>query len=132
LRLELDGDWAEIRPANKIPHGLTMEYREVFFDMAAASVDAADIGSNNKAASRQATRALFEGGALRADQRLKNALVLAVVKDWSYGPVDLKTLLEVPTADLTAIIDSIDVEGYVKVLTPDFGDKTDREPGSPT
>ena len=66
------------------------------------------------------------------DQRLKNALILAVVKDWSYGPVDLKTLMEVPTADLSAITDAIDPDEYVKVLTPDFDDKTDREPDSPT
>jgi hypothetical protein len=31
LRVELDGDWAELRHANKIPHSKTTEYRKAFY-----------------------------------------------------------------------------------------------------
>ena len=51
MRIELDDDWAELRPPNKIPHGITMEYRDAFFEvttLAASSVsttgDPTDVG----------------------------------------------------------------------------------------
>lgn len=105
-----------------------MEYREVFFEMVAAVAFVADEDGEPRAAGQ----ALIERGGFMTDQRLKNAFVLAVVKEWSFGPVDLKTLLEVPTSDLTAILEPINADEYMKVLTPDFDDKLDRESGSPT
>ena len=128
MRIELDGDWAELRPPNKIPHGITMEYRDAFFE--ATTIASAAVSSTDDA--KKVGVAYMQQGGLAADQRQTNAFIIAIVKEWSYGPVDAKTLLEVPTSDLDTILDQADVDAYRKVLNPEFGDAQDREPGSPT
>ena len=68
---------------------------------------------------------------MEAMDELANALVLAVVQDWSYGPVELDTLLDVPTADLDSIQRHCASDEYTKVLTPSL-DEYDQDPDSPT
>ena len=71
-------------------------------------------------------------GGLSADQRQINAFTLAIVKEWSFGPVDAKTLLgRCLRPTLTPSLNQADTEAYRKVLNPEFGDAQDREPGSP-
>jgi hypothetical protein len=105
-----------------------MEYRKVFYEMVAKGA-AVDPDADDAATS--AGRAIMENGGLNALEDLANALVLAVVQDWSYGPVDLPTLLEVPTADLDAIQRHCASDEYTKVLQPSL-DEYDRDPDSPT
>ena len=125
MRIELDGDYAELRHAKKIPHGKTMEYRQVFYKMAALGVDA------DPEHPESAGRAILENGGLTVLDELANALVLAVVSEWSYGPVDLETLLNVPTADLDEIQRHCASEEYTNVLQPSL-DEYDPDPDSPT
>lgn len=127
MKIDLgDGDWALLRHANKIPHSKTLEYRKVFYEVVAAgSVDA---GGEDQAAA--AGRAIIEHGGLNLMEDLANALILAVVSEWSYGPVDLPTLLDVPTADLDEIADHCGGEEYTKMLQPSF--EQDMDPESPT
>jgi hypothetical protein len=120
LRVELDGDWAELRHANKIPHSKTTEYRKAFYRVAS-------VGAERQAA---AGRAMLNNGGLEAMDELANALVLAVVSDWSYGAVDLSTLMDVPTHDLNEISRHCAGPEYVKMLQPDFD--VDPDPDSPT
>ena len=124
MRIELDGPevWAELRHANKIPHGKTMEYRRTFYKVVA-------MGAGGEDATATST-AIIENGGLEAMEELANALVLAVVQDWSYGPVDLDTLLNVPTAELDEIQRRCASDAYTKVLQPDFDVNPD--PDSPT
>ena len=126
MRIELDGPevWAELRHANKIPHGKTMEYRHVFYKMAALGVDV-------DPESQESGRAILANGGLDTLDELANALVIAVVKDWSYGDVNLPTLLEVPTAELDEIQRHCASEEYTKVLQPSL-DEFDPDPDSPT
>ena len=127
MRIELDGPevWAELRHANKIPHGKTMEYRHVFYKMAALGVGADPENPESAGA------AILANGGLDTMDELANALVIAVVKDWSYGPVDLPTLLDVPTAELDQIQKRCASEEYTKVLQPSL-DEYDPDPDSPT
>jgi hypothetical protein len=130
MKIDLgDGDWAEVRHANKIPHSRTMEYRKVFFQVVEAG-SGIDQSLSDDEKQQAAGKALIEAGGLLTMEDLANALVLAVVKDWSFGPVDLATLLEVPTADLKTIQDHCSSDEYVKMLQPDFG--VDPDPESPT
>ena len=126
MRIELDGDWAELRHANKIPHAKTMAYRHTFYRMveAAGGAEATDEGA--------ASKALIANGGLDISEELANDLVLAVVSAWSYGEVDLDTLMNVPTADLEEIQRRCAGEEYMKVLQPlgDFSPTPD--PESPT
>jgi len=128
LRIELDGPevWAELRHANKIPHGKTMEYRAVFYRMAALTV-----GVDAEDEDKTVGRVLVENGGLNAMDELANALVLAVVKDWSYGPVDLATLLEVPTSELDDIQRHCANDEYTTVLQPSL-DEYSNDPDSPS
>jgi len=105
MRIDLgDGDWAELRHANKIPHGRTLEYRDVFFRVVEGSADAEQIDdlsekeiaklspdekSERDKKQRANAKVIIESGGLRTMEDLSNALVLAVVKDWSFGEVNL-------------------------------------------
>jgi hypothetical protein len=130
MKIDLgDGDWADLRHANKIPHSRTMEYRKVFFRVVEAGADI-DQSLSEDEKQKAAGKALINSGGLLTMEDLANALVLAVVKDWSFGEVNLETLLEVPTADLKTIQDHCASDEYVKMLQPDFGQDTD--PESPT
>ena len=130
MRVELeDGDYAELRHAKKIPHRQTMEYRRVFYRVAAAGAGI-DSSLEGDELSRAAGTAMIEGGGLEAMDDLANALVLAVVNEWSFGPVDMDTLLDVPTSDLNEIQRRCSGQEYQDVLNPDFGPSPD--PESPT
>ncbi len=125
MKVELgDGDWALLRHPNKIPHRQTLAYRHVFFQMAGSTAGA------NGEDSEALGRAMVENGGLDAMEELANALVLAVVKEWSFGEVDEETLLDVPTADLKTIQEHCAGDEYRQVLNPDFAGSL--EPDSPT
>ena len=129
-RLELGYDqWAELRPADCIPHKLTMKYRKVFYRVAAAGAGVDQTLSDEEKATA-AGKAMIEGGGLDAMDDLANVLVLSVVKEWSYGEVTLDVLEDVPTAALKKITDECVDGGYVEMLQPDFGRSP--EPDSPT
>lgn len=148
MRIDLgDGDWAELRHANKIPRQQTLDYREVFFRAAGGGGDIEPIEelsekeikalSDEERAERDRktkvnVKVIMESGGLKTMEDLADALVLAVVKDWSFGEVTLEVLRTVPQVDLDVIQEHCAGEEYRKVLTPDFDDKTDRSEGSPT
>ena len=71
-------------------------------------------------------------GGLDVAEELANDLVLAVVSDWSYGPVDLPTLLDVPTSDLEEIQRRCASEEYTTVLMPKADFEPTPDPESPT
>lgn len=64
---------------------------------------------------------------------MAEALVLAVVSDWSFGAVTPDVLDTVPDAAVQAIYDACQVGGYVEKLMPSFGPSPDEEsPTSPS
>jgi hypothetical protein len=136
LRIDLgDGDWAELRHANKIPHSRTLDYRKVFFRNLEQSADIAiPDGDLSNSEMQQAGREMIKSGSLETLEDLANALVLAVVKAWHFDgedvPVDLEHLMDVPTAALKQIQDHCAGDEYRTMLNPDFGTNLDEE--SPT
>ena len=124
MRVELeDGAYALLLHPKKIPHGKTLAYRRTFYRMA-------EVGSRGGGDEESVGRAMLENGGLEVMDDLANALVLAIVSEWSFGPVDLETLLTVPTSDLDEIQKHCATDEYTNVLTPDFG--VDTDPESPT
>ena len=128
MRIDLgDGDWAELRHPNKIPRQQTLNYRQVFYRVAQHAV-----GVDDSLSPTAAGAAMVQAGGLQAMEDLADALVLAVVKDWSFGEVTQEVLLETPTADLKKITDRCTDE-YIRMLQPDFGVTPDRDsPTSPS
>ena len=90
-------------------------------------------GAGSAEDEKEGVRALLANGGLDVAEELANDLVLAVVSAWSYGEVDLPTLLDVPTADLEEIQRRCSGEEYMKVLQPttSFDERSD-DPDSPT
>jgi hypothetical protein len=128
LRLPLANDaWAELRPPESIPRKAAKAYRKVFFRVAAASAEVADgpdYNPEDPETQRAMGKALLQSGSLDVMEDLADALVLAVVAEWSFGPVDQDHLDEVPEADLAAIQRETGTQEYQDVLNPDFTNPT--------
>ena len=124
MRLELEDNWAELHDPTTIPHGKTKQYRRTFYRMVA-------VGATMKqGADDTAMAAMLADGGLETMDDLADALTLAVVKEWSFGPVDEETLLAIPTASLDEIQKACATDEYQRVLQPDFGFSP--EPDSPS
>jgi hypothetical protein len=131
MRLDLPaGEWAELREPDEIPRKAARRFRDVLFALArpAAGVDqdqdpdalAADVGQSM----------LASADGLSGMEDMAEALVLAVVSEWSYGSVCQEVLDDLPDAAIKAIDRHCQSAGYVATLMPDFGVSPD--PDSPT
>ncbi len=131
MRLELpNSEWADLREADEIPRKSARRFRDVLFALArpAAGVNqdqdpdalAADVGQSM----------LASADGLSGIEDMAEALVLAVVREWSYGSVCQEVLDDLPDAAIKLIDQHCQAAGYVAALMPDFGVSPD--PDSPT
>lgn len=131
MRLELPHDgWAELRAPDEIPRKAARKFRKVLYRVAAPASDIdPSLDEDQKAlAAGKALMASADG--LDGIEEMAEAMVLASVAEWSYGPVEADTLDELPDAAVTRIYDYCQSNGYVDSLMPDFGPSPD--PDSPT
>lgn len=133
-RLELPHEqWAELRDADQIPRKLAKQYRNAFFAVAMSTVDAAggaDVNALDPQGQAQVGMAMVGNGTFDVMAAATEALVFAVVSDWSFGPVDQDTLDNMPDTVVDAINEAAVAGGYIEKLNPDFGVSPD--PESPT
>lgn len=123
-RLELPGGgWAEVREADQIPRGLARSYRKVLFRLAGP-------GEGTDAQPEVAAVVVAADGAMDTLEDMTDALVLAIVSEWSYGAVSVDVLQTVPDTAVEAIYTKAVDGGYIDKLTPDFSPSPDES--SPT
>lgn len=129
-RLELPyGNYAELREADEIPRKAARRFRKVLYSMAsAADVDATLPQEQQAEAVGKAMLASDDG--MDGIEDMAEAMVLAAVREWSYGSVCQEVLDDIPDAALDLIYDACQAGGYIEKLMPDFS--TDPDPDSPT
>ena len=134
-RLELPRDgWAELREVDQIPRKHAKAYRAAFYASIAPAADDLDHPEmEEKAAARAAGIALLKAGGMSGVEAAVDALVLAIVSDWSFGPVDQATLDNMPDDAAEAIHERAVADGYIEKLMPDFGvNPDDSSPTGPS
>ena len=77
-----------------------------------------------------AGKALIESGGMSGMEDMAEALIFAIVSEWSYGTVDQDTLDMMPDAAVDAIYTEAQRGGYIDRLMPDFSPTTNED--SPT
>ena len=129
MKLELPHDnWADLREPDEIPRKAARRFRQVLYRVAAPS---AGIDQNDpNAAAKVAADMLGSADGMDGIEEMAEAMVLAVVVDWSYGEVTPEVLDTVPDAAVNAIYDECQAQDYITKLMPDFGQSPD--PDSPT
>ena len=124
MKIDLPHDnWAMVREPDEIPRRAARNFRKVLYRLAGPAANETD-------AAAAATALLQAEGGLDGIEDMADALVFAVVAEWSYGHVDAATLDEVPDAAVDAIYQHAIAGGYMEKLMPDFGVSPDDD--SPT
>jgi hypothetical protein len=131
MRLDLPRDnWADIRDPDEIPRKQARAFRKELYRLAGGAGDV-DPTLDQEAAARAAGVALLQSdGGMDGLEDMAEALVLAVVSDWSYGEVSADTLGSMPDAAVDAIYNRVQAGGYIEKLMPDFSPSPDDD--SPT
>lgn len=132
MKIDLpNGNWANLREAEEIPRKQARTYRRVLLSLGASVIDTdvTDL-SETEAAATMGKAFLAAGISLSDLEDLPEALVLAVVEEWSYGAVDPDTLDGIPDAAFRVLVDACTEGDYAKKLSPDFSYSTDED--SPT
>ena len=132
MRLELaGGQWAELRDADQIPRKPARAFRKVLYRVAAPTLDTADPTLVAEAQAAAVGKALIASGdGIDGLEDMAEAMVLAVVSEWSFGEVTSAVLDTVPDAAVDAIYEECQKGGYIDKLMPDFGVSPDES--SPT
>ena len=130
-RLELPrGQWAELREADEIPRKAARKFRKVLYAIAAPAADMdADLDADDKAAAVGRSM-LASADGMDGVEDMGEAMVLAAVREWSFGSVCQEVLDDLPDAAVDAIYDACQKGGYIEALMPDFGATPDED--SPT
>lgn len=129
-RLELPHDnWAELREADEVPRRLAQQYRKVLYRLSTGATVDQSLSAADQAEAAGRSVLATESGLLGLEE-MTEALVFAIVKDWSYGDVDQATLDGVPDAAVEAIHQEAVAGDYIAKLNPNFG--VSPEPDSPT
>ena len=129
-RLELAHDnWAELREADEIPRKAARRFRKVLYSMASsANVDPNATEEQNAAEVGKSLLSSSDG--MDGIEDRGEAMVLAAVREWSFGAVCQEVLDDLPDAAVDAIYDACQAGGYIDALMPNFD--TDPDPDSPT
>ena len=129
MKLQLPHDaWADLREPDEIPRKAARKFRKVLYKVAAPS---AGIDQNDpNAAAKVAAEMLGSADGMDGIEEMAEAMVLAVVSDWSYGEVSVDVLDTIPDAAVNAIYDECQANDYITKLMPDFGISVDED--SPT
>jgi hypothetical protein len=130
-KLELPHDaWADLREPDEIPRGAARRFRKVLYQIAtpAAEVDQSLDAEAQAAAVGKAMLSSPDG--MDGIEDLAEAMVLAAVREWSYGSVCAEVLEDVPDAAVDTIYDACQAGDYIAKLMPDFSPSPDED--SPT
>jgi len=126
-----NGAWASLRDPEEIPRKLAKGFRRALFDVAGPLADTDTSGMTEDEAAGVIGKAMLQSGdALGTMEGLSEAMILAVVEDWSYGPVDAETMDAMPDAAFSILDKKCGEIGYFEKLTPNFS--ADPDPDSPT
>ena len=133
MRLELPYDnWAELRAPDEVPRKAARAFRKHLYKMAHVTEDNGETIVLNEVTDEQAAALAImrsEDGFDKIED-MAEALVLAAVREWSYGSVCEAVLEEVPDKALDLIYDECQRQDFIGHLMPDFGVSPDDE--SPT
>ena len=133
MRLKLPYDnWAELRAPDEVPRKAARAFRKHLYKMAQVTEDNSETIVLNEVTDEQAAALAImrsEDGFDKIED-MAEALVLAAVREWSYGAVCEAVLEEVPDKALDLIYDECQRQDFVGHLMPDFGVSPDDE--SPT
>ena len=129
MKLPLPHDnWADLRDPDEIPRKAARAFRKVLYKVAAPS---AGVDQNDPdAAAKVAAEMLGSADGMDGIEEMAEAMVLAVVADWSFGDVSPEVLDTVPDAAVNAIYDECQKQDYIAKLMPDFSTSPDED--SPT
>jgi len=146
MRLELPYDnWAELRAPDEVPRKAARAFRKHLYKMAQVTEDNGETIVLNKVTDNNGETIVLnevtdEQAAALAIMRsedgfdkiedMAEALVLAAVREWSFGAVCEAVLEEVPDKALDLIYDECQRQDFIGHLMPDFGVSPDDE--SPT
>lgn len=124
MKLDLpNSNWALVREPDEIPRKAARNFRQVLYRLAGP------VGQETDAAAA-ASALLNAPGGLDGIEDMADALVFAVVAEWSYGEVTPEVLDTMPDSSVDAIYQHAVTGGYMEKLMPDFGVSPDDE--SPT
>lgn len=133
MRLELPYDnWAELRAPDEVPRKAARAFRKHLYKMAQVTENNGETIVLNEVTDEQAAALAImrsEDGFDKIED-MAEALVLAAVREWSYGAVCEAVLEEVPDKALDLIYDECQRQDFIGHLMPDFGVSPDDE--SPT
>lgn len=125
------GAWASLRDPDEIPRKGAKGFRRALMEIARPFADTDTEGLDEKETAAVVGRALLASDdALDHLEDVTEALLLAVVDEWSYGPVTVETMDSMPDAVFAILDEKCQELGYFEKLQPDFGRSTD--PDSPT
>ena len=133
-RLDMPHDnWAELREADEIPRKAARKFRTVLYSIAAKGNLDPNRPQEEQAA--ELGKSLLSGDGMDGIEDMADAMVLAAVREWSFGAVCQEVLDETPDSALDAIYDACQAGGYIDALMPDFGASPDDDaptgPSSP-
>jgi hypothetical protein len=133
MRLKLPYDnWAELRAPDEVPRKAARAFRKHLYKMAQVTEGNGETIVLNEVTDEQAAALAImrsEDGFDKIED-MAEALVLAAVREWSYGAVCEAVLEEVPDKALDLIYDECQRQDFIGHLMPDFGVSPDDE--SPT
>ena len=130
MRLVLPHDeWAELREADEIPRKAARRFRKVLYAM--ASTAGLDPNLDADAQAAEVGKAMLSSpDKMDGIEDMAEAMVLAAVREWSFGSVCQEVLDDIPDAAADAIYDACQAGGYIDALMPDFSTSMDDD--SPT
>jgi hypothetical protein len=127
-RLELPHDsWAELREPDEIPRKGARQFRKVLYRLAAPARDLDPTLDAEAQAAAVGKAMLSSDDGMDGVEDLAEAMVLCVVREWSYGAVCEAVLDEVPDKAIDAIYSACQAGGYIEKLMPDFSVNPDPE-----
>jgi len=134
-RLELPRDqWAELREADEIPRKAARKYRHKMYEIATAANRASEAsldGTDAVLAADMGKAMMSSADGLDGFEDLAEAMVLAVVREWSFGSVCQEVLDGLPDGPINAIYAACQKGGYADALQPDFGATPDEDSPTP-
>ena len=129
-KLDLPHDqWADLREADEIPRKAARRFRKVLYSLAGAANVDPDLDEDARAAA-VGQAMLSSPNGMDGIEDMGEAMVLAAVREWSYGAVCQEVLDDLPDSAVDAIYDACQAGGYIDALMPNFD--TDPDPDSPT
>jgi hypothetical protein len=114
------GGWADIREPDEVPRSAARAFRKILYRLSAPA-GAVDPRLDPEEAARSAAAELLKSDStLDGIEDMADALVFAVVAEWSYGAVDQATLDSMPDAAVDTIYQAALAAGFMDKLMPDF------------